>query len=385
MSSAMPGDLVDRRRAGEAQLRERLERAAELGVIDAHGVAEDDLEPLEPVDAPLDGRRREVDALGDVHERPPRVVAQQLEDLEIRRIELHLGHRHARSIRKTAMLAFDCCVESVTRRLVASRRRPEAFNSRQADARTARRQPRPARATVVARRPRGGAAASAVAGDEHGAPREQGAHDGVRREGRRPRGLVGVDGRDHDGALLRASARARPRVREAARGAGPARHQLPPRHARPQLPDDAARVRRTAELSEPGQGSRRRRLLDGLRRDRRHRDALERDRAALRRRATSTCRRAGATSRSSATPSSTRAPSGRRSSTRWSRASARCCGSSTSTGSRSIASCRTWRSGGCGGCSRRPAGRRSRSSTGGGCARCSSATAARRCASASTR
>ena len=47
----------------------------------------------------------------------------------------------------------------------------------------------------------------------------------------------------------------------------------------------AARVRRTAELSEPGEGSGRRRLLDGLGRDRRDRDALERDRAALRRRA----------------------------------------------------------------------------------------------------
>ena len=54
-------------------------------------------------------------------------------------------------------------------------------------------------------------------------------------------------------------------------------------HARPQLPDDAAPVRRAAELSEQGQGSGRRRLLDGLRRHRRDRHPLERDRPALRR------------------------------------------------------------------------------------------------------
>ena len=113
------------------------------------------------------------------------------------------------------------------------------------------------------------------------------------------------------------------------------------------LPDDAARVRRAAELPEPRQGSGRRRLLDGLGRHRRDRDALERDRAALRRRALRRARRAAATSRSSATPSSTRARSGRRSSIRWSRASARCCGSSTSTASRSTASCRTWPPGAC--------------------------------------
>ena len=50
------------------------------------------------------------------------------------------------------------------------------------------------------------------------------------------------------------------------------------------LPDRAARVRRAAELPEPRQGSRPRRLLDRLGRHRRDRDALERARPPLRRR-----------------------------------------------------------------------------------------------------
>ena len=69
----------------------------------------------------------------------------------------------------------------------------------------------------------------------------------------------------------------------------------------------------------------------------------------------------------------------------WSRASARCCGSSTSTASRSTAWCRRWRPVACAACSRRPAGRRSRSSTGAACASSSSGRAGPRCASGSTR
>ena len=53
--------------------------------------------------------------------------------------------------------------------------------------------------------------------------------------------------------------------------------------------------------------------------------------------------------------------------------------------SRSTASCPTWRPAGCAGCSRRPAGRRSPSSTAAGCAGCSRARAARRCVCGSTR
>ena len=71
---------------------------------------------------------------------------------------------------------------------------------------------------------------------------------------------------------------------------------------------------------------------------------------------TSRCRSAGARSRCSATPSSTRARFGRPSPTRWCRAWARSCGSSTSTASRSTASSRTSRRGAWPTCSRPPAG-----------------------------
>ena len=63
--------------------------------------------------------------------------------------------------------------------------------------------------------------------------------------------------------------------------------------ARPRAADDAARVRRPAELPEPAQGPGPGRLLDRLGRDRRDRADLERARAPLRRRATSTCPRGG--------------------------------------------------------------------------------------------
>ena len=88
---------------------------------------------------------------------------------------------------------------------------------------------------------------------------------------------------------------------------------------------------------EPQQGPRPRRLLD-----RAASGSAPPRRSGARSRTvtspgTSTCRAAGVRSRCWATPSSTRAPSGRPSSTRWSRAWARCCGSSTSTASRSTA------------------------------------------------
>ena len=76
----------------------------------------------------------------------------------------------------------------------------------------------------------------------------------------------------------------RPRVGQAARLAGAARDRVPARPARPRVPDDAARVRRPAELPEPAQGPGPGRLLDRLGRDRRDRDDLERARPPLRRR-----------------------------------------------------------------------------------------------------
>ena len=68
-------------------------------------------------------------------------------------------------------------------------------------------------------------------------------------------------------------------------------------HARPALPDDAARVRRAPVVPEPAQGSGSRRLLDGVGRDRRDRADLERPRAPLRRRSLRRARREGGRSR----------------------------------------------------------------------------------------
>ena len=166
--------------------------------------------------------------------------------------------------------------------------------------------------------------------------------DAVGREGRRPPGVVGVDGLDHDRALLRPPARARPRVGQAARVAGAARDRVPARPARPALPHHAARVRRAAELPEPPQGP----------------GARPTSRPA--RSASARRRRSGARSPTATSPGHFEVPQGGRagraarrrrarrgrdlggaSSTRSCRSSARCCGSSTSTASRSTASCPT--------------------------------------------
>ena len=230
------------------------------------------------------------------------------------------------------------------------------------------------------------AAARAVAGDEHRAPRQQGARDALRGEGGRPSGLLGVDGEHHVGALLRAPARARPGVGEATRSAGAARDQLSAGPARRALPDRAARVRGPAELSEPYEGPRPGRLLDRVGRAsaRRRRSGARSPTATWR--GTSRCRAAGARSRCSATPSSTRARSGRRSMDPMVRAAGR--GAVDRRRQPPVA--RPGRAG-----DRRRPDRRDvrgggmaddhRQVRAAGCAACSSARAARRCAGGSTR
>ena len=69
---------------------------------------------------------------------------------------------------------------------------------------------------------------------------------------------------------------------QAARLAGAARDRVSARPAGRRVPDDAAPVRRLAELSEPAQGSGAGRLLDRVGRDRRDGADLERDRPPLR-------------------------------------------------------------------------------------------------------
>ena len=133
-----------------------------------------------------------------------------------------------------------------------------------------------------ARGARGSPGPRALVGDCDRASRQPGAGDAFGREGRRSSGVLGVGRVDHDRALVRASARARPSVGEAARLAGPARDRVSARSAGPQIPDDVASVRWAAELPEPAEGSGARRLLHRLGRDRRDRADLERGRAPLR-------------------------------------------------------------------------------------------------------
>ena len=114
--------------------------------------------------------------------------------------------------------------------------------------------------------------AVAVYGDHR--PREPGPAQSRRDEGRRAPGVVGVDGLDHDLAVVRAPAGPGPGVGQAARLARAARDQLPAGRAGGVVPADAAGVRRLAELSQPGQGPRPGRLLDRLGRHRRDRADL---------------------------------------------------------------------------------------------------------------
>ena len=92
---------------------------------------------------------------------------------------------------------------------------------------------------------------------------------------------------DHDLAVVRAAACRGPGVGQAARVAGAARHQLSARRARREVPDDAAGVRRPAELPEPLQGPRPGRLLHRIGRHRGDRTDLGRHRPPLRRHASS--------------------------------------------------------------------------------------------------
>ena len=140
---------------------------------------------------------------------------------------------------------------------------------------------------------------------------------GGRAQGRRPPGLVGVDGHADDRALLRRPARART-ASSVKPHASPVLHAIEYLLGRLDrtLPDDAARLRRPAGVPQPHEGSVPGRLLDRLGRPRLGRAALRRARRPLRR---DPLRRAGpaaASSRCSATPSSTRATSGRRCSSR---------------------------------------------------------------------
>ena len=118
-------------------------------------------------------------------------------------------------------------------RLPRPARRPPGHERSRADARTERIERGPGRA-------RGDPAAGAVARRADGRPRQPRATAG-RDQGRRAPGVVGVDGRDHDGAVVRPPQRRRQGGGQAARLARLPRHQVPDRRARPLVPHPPAR------------------------------------------------------------------------------------------------------------------------------------------------
>ncbi len=129
----------------------------------------------------------------------------------------------------------------------------------------------------------GRGAPRAVAGRRRRRPRQPGPAQHLGRQGRRAPGVQRLDGDDDDGAVVRPARPAGPGVGQAARLARPARDQPPARRARRRAPHHPARARRAAVLPEPHQGPRPRRLLHRLGRARRHRAAVGRDGAPVRR------------------------------------------------------------------------------------------------------
>src|SRR5215216_1004239 len=129
---------------------------------------------------------------------------------------------------------------------------------------------------------RRGAAARALAGGLDSPSRQPRAPEPLGCEGRWPPGVERLDGVADDRAVVRRARGARPRERQAARLARAARPQLPARAPGPALPDDVAPVRRAPVVSLAHEGPRPGGLLDRLRRARRDRAGLGRDRPPLR-------------------------------------------------------------------------------------------------------
>ena len=174
-------------------------------------------------------------------------------------------------------------------------------------------------------------AAPALALDPDHPPRQQRPAQPRQEQGRRAPGVVGLGSDDPHRALLSIPAPRRPRLDQAARLPRLPRRAVPARPPRPLLPDDAARLRGPAGLSDPHQGPGSGRFFDRLGRAGSGGAGLRRAGRQVRRARTSATSAQTASSRSSATPSWTRATSGKRSPRRRSRGSATSSGSSTST------------------------------------------------------
>ena len=128
-------------------------------------------------------------------------------------------------------------------------------------------------------------APGAVAGHPDRRRGQPGAGHRRRGQGRRPPGVLGQPGHDHDRALVRPPGPGGPGRGQAARLAGLPRDPVPARPAGPQVPDHAPAARRPAVVPEPDQGPGPGRLLHRLGRAGRGRAAVRRRGPPVRRRA----------------------------------------------------------------------------------------------------
>ena len=290
----------------------------ELGVVDTRRVAGDDAERLEAVDPALDRRRREAARAGRCRPASRRASrVQQVDDLDdrSRRLASAASPRKKRTRMRPSRRAILRAGRRLRSRLASAPRGSVASSAHAAP-------------------PRPDSAAERDAVDSRCSTPCSGACSGSRRASsttptRCARRRPGVKVGGHQAssasmvsimtALYFAHLRAPDRV-SVKPHAAPVLHAINYLLGRldASLPDRAARVRRAAELPEPGQGPRPGRLLDRLGRHRRDRDALERARPPLRRRPLRRPPGRPPGRAASATPSSTRARSGRRSSIRWS-------------------------------------------------------------------
>jgi hypothetical protein len=103
-------DVIDARRSGKAQFGERLDRATELGVIDHHGVPENDPSRLESIDAPLDGRSRQTNILPNLGQGRFCVTTEQGNDLLVDGIRFKICRAHQTIRLDTGSQTQLCCV-----------------------------------------------------------------------------------------------------------------------------------------------------------------------------------------------------------------------------------------------------------------------------------
>ena len=87
---------------------ERVRAPAEAAGVDAGRVAADHAVGLEPVDAPLDRRRRQRDAQADALERAPRVLPEQRNDLPVDVV--HTGADDRTSAQRIALDGRDSAI-----------------------------------------------------------------------------------------------------------------------------------------------------------------------------------------------------------------------------------------------------------------------------------